>query len=237
LFVSPDHSLCEAGRLVTAEQLLNGISIIQLDSVDTVSYFHIELEEHDIIFAENCPVETFLNVDCRERFQNARTYNALYPEMCLKNTAPCLPRIDDERELNVITSRIIERARSHFSGYPQGNLRGYIDEVTPFIIRGWAQDSLASDTPILLHFLAGIEPIGSVLANQYRDDLRMAGLGSGYHGFTFNIPEALKGAQFQVVRRSYNGIVQTLPLGAHLSNYEEYRTFQGLPNQIRRTAD
>lgn len=216
LFLSPDHSLCDNGKLIFAERLINGVSVVQLDHVKTISYFHIELERHDIIFAENCPVETFLDVDCRGRFQNAPSYRELYPLAAAENILPCMPRLESDIELKILQLRLIERARLLYPYYPQGGLRGYVDEISTEVIRGWAQDTEIPDMPLILYIIANHTPIGMVFSNQYRDDLRRANLGSGYHGFTFDVPPALRSMEFSVIRRFNNGIVQELTRGIDL---------------------
>jgi hypothetical protein len=53
---------------------------------------------------------------------------------------------------------------------------------------------------------AGGDRIGQVLANRYREDLKVAGLGSGRHRFTFTRPAGLVFAPHAVqVRRSLDG--------------------------------
>jgi hypothetical protein len=42
---------------VPAIELLNWVTIIQPDAVDTVEYLHIELARHDVILAEGAPSE------------------------------------------------------------------------------------------------------------------------------------------------------------------------------------
>ncbi len=52
LWVSPRHALYLEGVLIDAKDLVNGVSITQARKVERVDYFHIELFEHDILFAE-----------------------------------------------------------------------------------------------------------------------------------------------------------------------------------------
>jgi hypothetical protein len=89
LFVSPGHAICEGGVLVHAWRFINGVSITQAGCMEQVEYFHIELENHALIFAENTPVESFLDNGCRALFQNA----ASAPETAAQ--APCLPVVED----------------------------------------------------------------------------------------------------------------------------------------------
>lgn len=218
LFISPDHSLFLNGKLVAAEHLVNGTSIFQLDHVCSISYFHIELDQHDIIFAENCATESFLNADCRERFQNVDEYYALYSSQSPDAATSSIPRMTEYTELNQVKLALVERAKAIFKTGPGGVLRGFIDELGPDLIRGWAQDSLIPDTALTLYVFSGNVFITKVVANEYRRDLKEAKLGSGYHGFIFKIPDNLRSSDLSVVRRREDGQIQRLPKGAHLAD-------------------
>jgi hypothetical protein len=80
LWISPEHALYFDGVLVPAVQLVNGTSIVQAEAVDELEYFHIELEAHDVIFAECAPAETYVDCDNRGMFQNGADFAALYPD-------------------------------------------------------------------------------------------------------------------------------------------------------------
>ncbi len=71
LLVSPGHSLCVdvVGEvLIPAMALVNGTTITQED-VDSVTYWHVELEGgHDILLAENMPAESYLEMGNRGFF-------------------------------------------------------------------------------------------------------------------------------------------------------------------------
>jgi hypothetical protein len=59
------------GHLVPAKLLLNGATIKRDTSCRSITYFHIELASHDIIIAENLPVETYLDTGNRNAFANS----------------------------------------------------------------------------------------------------------------------------------------------------------------------
>jgi collagen type I/II/III/V/XI/XXIV/XXVII alpha len=67
LLVSPDHAIYVNGALVPAKCLINGGSIIQVRQ-DRVTYFHVELPHHDVILAEDLPVESYLDTGERDKF-------------------------------------------------------------------------------------------------------------------------------------------------------------------------
>jgi hypothetical protein len=81
LLLSPDHAVFIDGILIQAGALVNGTSIVRENRVSpTFTYYHVELEDHSLILAENMPAESFVdNVD-RMAFDNWAEHEALYPE-------------------------------------------------------------------------------------------------------------------------------------------------------------
>jgi hypothetical protein len=162
--------------------------------VDTLTYFHIELENHEIIFAENCPAESFMGEEFRNLFHNAKEYVELYPNQAAPSRA-CLPTLEGGSQLQSLLRRLQARA-----GLPAtanrapGPLRGYIDAVVSGRISGWAQDEAAPEDPVILEILCRGRIAGRAVANHHRADLAAAGLGSGCHGFTLHLPPGLTGA-------------------------------------------
>jgi hypothetical protein len=71
LILSPDHAIFLHGHLVPVKLLINGITIRRETTCRSITYFHIELDRHDIIIAENLPVETYLDTGNRNAFANA----------------------------------------------------------------------------------------------------------------------------------------------------------------------
>lgn len=112
LYVSPLHALCIDGSLVPAAALVNDDLITQLNAVDRVDYYHIELETHDIILAEGAPAETFVDDYSRGMFHNSAEYAALYPEAVPVPAQFCAPRIEDGEALELIRERLAAHART-----------------------------------------------------------------------------------------------------------------------------
>ena len=79
LRLSPDHAIFAGGLMVPVGLLANGRSIVRLDPA-TADCLHIELDRHDIILAEQAPVETYREALDRSFFANARVA-ALRPRL------------------------------------------------------------------------------------------------------------------------------------------------------------
>ncbi len=199
LYLSPDHSLCEGGVLAHAWRFINGVSITQAQNAAVVEYYNIELENHAVIFAENTPVESYLDTGCRNRFQNAHTA----PARAATTQAPCLPRVEDGYYLARLQARINARAGIVCPQASNGPLRGNIDTVG-LALSGWAQDEAAPEAAVELELHGNGRILARFLANRYRADLRRAGLGSGCHAFQLT-PPPWQGAI--TIRRAADGAV------------------------------
>ena len=220
LWVSPNHAMYfedtdVSGVLIEAKDLVNGVSIVQADSIQTIEYFHIELETHDIIIAEGAQSESFIDDDSRGIFNNAHEYRLLYPAAAETTVARyCAPRLDEGYELETIRRRIALRAGlTTNKETAAGALRGFVDQVAPRLIEGWAQNVDHPEAPVCLDIFAGGLLIGQVLANRYREDLKRTGIGSGFHSFRFTPPDGIALVPDAVdVRRSLDQAV--LPLSS-----------------------
>jgi hypothetical protein len=176
--VSPEHALFIDGMLVPARHLTNGKSIVQRRDLDVVEYFHLELADHAVIFAEGMPAETFVDCDSRNMFDNAHTYTG-------DGAQPwtfCAPSVEEGQALEDIRVRINARAGIACDAEVRP-LIGKLERVGDCTVEGWAQDSAAPERPVWLEILDEGEVVARVLANRHRNDLRAAGLGSGRHAF------------------------------------------------------
>jgi hypothetical protein len=89
LYVSPNHAIYVDGVLIPAKYLVNGLNITQCapDGADSIEYLHIELFDHDVIYAEGATAETFGSLsEARDHFDNFYEYYRLYSKE--DDTAP-----------------------------------------------------------------------------------------------------------------------------------------------------
>lgn len=68
LAVSPLHAIYSGEVLVPAVLLVNGATVTRDDSGFAVTYYHVELDRHDVVQAENLPAETYRDSGNRDRF-------------------------------------------------------------------------------------------------------------------------------------------------------------------------
>lgn len=80
LYLSPLHGLFIDGYLMPARDLVNGSSIAPAvpPGMETLEYFNVVLDTHEVIWAEGVPAETF-GGEGLEAFTNFVEYKRLYP--------------------------------------------------------------------------------------------------------------------------------------------------------------
>jgi GT2 family glycosyltransferase/glycosyltransferase involved in cell wall biosynthesis len=74
---------------------------------------------------------------------------------------------------------------------PDHPLQGYIDEANSSRITGWVWDPQQPESRIALELVDGDTRLAKATANQYRSDLRQAGIGDGRHAFAVLLAEGL----------------------------------------------
>ena len=203
LMVSPLHAMYLDGVLVPASALVNGSSIVQLEAVDQVEYFHLELETHDVILAEGAASETFVDDDSRGMFHNAAEYRLLYPDAPRVPARFCAPRVEEGDVLEAVRRRLAVRANAAATGpsaAPPGRLTGYVDAVDRDQIVGWARDEASPDARVKLRILDNDLVIAEVVAEAYRADLEEKGIGDGRFAFTVSIEGGLSPLVRHVIR-------------------------------------
>ncbi len=68
--LSPAHAVFLDGVLVPAMHLVNGATVIRERKTGAVTYYHIELDRHEVVLADRLPVETYLDTGNRGQFQH-----------------------------------------------------------------------------------------------------------------------------------------------------------------------
>ena len=67
LRLSPDHAVFVDGVLVPVGRLVNGGSILR-ETAGWITYWHLELDRHDVLLAEGLPCESYLDTGNRSAF-------------------------------------------------------------------------------------------------------------------------------------------------------------------------
>jgi len=111
LWLSPDHAVHAAGMLVPVRYLINGATIAQVPR-DRVTYWHVELEAHDVVLAEGLPVETYLDTGNRASFANADGAVAMAPEFARGAWAAsgCAPLVTEGPAVAETRKALVARA-------------------------------------------------------------------------------------------------------------------------------
>jgi hypothetical protein len=114
LLLSPDHAIYWIDVLIPLRCLLNDRTITQMP-IATVTYFHLELAQHDVILADGLPAETYLDTGAETVFHGQGASISLYPDLASRlwdaqACAPLLvtgPVIDSLRQwLGITASRL-----------------------------------------------------------------------------------------------------------------------------------
>lgn len=68
---------------------------------------------------------------------------------------------------------------------------GYVDVCRDGLISGWAWDPDHSTDYLAVDIISDGELLGKVIAGQYRQDLKDAGIGGGWHAYTYSLPPSI----------------------------------------------
>jgi hypothetical protein len=118
LLLSPDHALLIDGMLIPARLLMNSMTIWQERNWRTVSYFHVELDTHDVLLAEGLPAESYLDTGNRGMFENADLPLTLHPfagaenDQARREAESCAPLVVDAERVVRIWQKLAERAQA-----------------------------------------------------------------------------------------------------------------------------
>ncbi len=122
LFLSPEHCLIIDGLCVPVKLLVNGGSIVSERDRAQVTYYHVELEQHGILLAENAPAESYLDTGNRSVFDNSTEPRELHPSFRINadsarwQTDACAPLAKIPDDVEPIWARLAKRSEE--IGYP-----------------------------------------------------------------------------------------------------------------------
>lgn len=110
LLLSPDHSVFVDDVLIPIKHLINGRTIVQ-EPVGTITYYHVELGEHDVLLAEGMPVESYLEDGERGAFDNVDAAMGLQPELARRRweALGCAPLVVTGPKLAAVAARLRDR--------------------------------------------------------------------------------------------------------------------------------
>jgi len=115
LRLSPDHALMVEDVLVPAGLLVDGLHVLRLPATGRITYFHVELDAHDILLAEGAPAESYSDHGNRASFANAGVMADLHPDFAPRDAGgaarqpDCAPRIAAGAGLARIRARLEAR--------------------------------------------------------------------------------------------------------------------------------
>ena len=111
LFLSPDHAVFVDGVLIPVRYLVTGATIGQVER-ETVEYWHVELDLHDVLLAEGLPCESYLDTGNRGAFSNGGIAVQMHPDFacCAWQTHACAKLVVSGAELVAARSMLLDRA-------------------------------------------------------------------------------------------------------------------------------
>ena len=134
LWLSPQHAVFVDGVLIPIIRLANGANVAQIRA-DSITYFHVELESHDILLAEGLPAESFLDCGSRSGFSNCGDFVELHPTFKpLSWDDACAPLKEEGEEVEAVRARLLAQAKKlgfRQSGDPGLHIRADGDIIWP----------------------------------------------------------------------------------------------------------
>ncbi|MFT9297389.1 MAG: Hint domain-containing protein, partial [Gluconobacter sp.] len=108
LLVTQEHCMVFEGKLVPSRMLVNGASILIDRTINSYTYYHVELESHEAVWAENALTESYLDTGNRSQFDN-HTVTAIFGGS-KAGGSKTLPLETSRAFVEPIYARIAERA-------------------------------------------------------------------------------------------------------------------------------
>jgi hypothetical protein len=118
LWLSPDHAVFVEEGLIPIRHLINGTTIRQVPT-SHVTYYHVELQRHAVVFAEGLAAESYLDTGNRSTFVNGGDVVTLHPTFASPKSwsgDAAAPLVNDEARVRPVWQWLAERA--HAMGQP-----------------------------------------------------------------------------------------------------------------------
>ncbi|MDR3660502.1 MAG: Hint domain-containing protein [Mycobacterium sp.] len=111
LLLSPDHAVFIDGVLIPVRYLLNGATVVQ-EAASRVTYWHVELDHHDVLLAEGLACESYLDTGNRGAFANGGGATMVHPDFALRvwERESCAKLVWAGAELEAARSYLLDRA-------------------------------------------------------------------------------------------------------------------------------
>jgi hypothetical protein len=100
--------------LIPAKLLVNGASIVVDTECRFVTWYHVELDQHDVLLADGLPTESYLDTGNRAMFANGDAPVRLHPDFAgdqwLRETLSCAPFAGDAAQVAPVWRALADRA-------------------------------------------------------------------------------------------------------------------------------
>ena len=109
LVLSPDHAVFVDGALIPVRYLLNGATIVQ-EPAGKVTWWHLELDAHDVVLAEGLPAESYLDTGNRSAFEGGAVVQA-HPDFAreVRARAACAELVFSGARLERVRAALLDR--------------------------------------------------------------------------------------------------------------------------------
>jgi hypothetical protein len=113
LWLSPDHAVFIEGVLTPIRYLINGATIVQ-EPLDSVTYWHVELDRHDVILAEGLSCESYLDTGNRGAFANGGPAVQMHADFAMRiwDNEACAKLVLSGPRLAAARRRLLKRSEA-----------------------------------------------------------------------------------------------------------------------------
>jgi len=176
LLLSPDHAVFVDGVLIPVRYLLNGATVVQ-EAASRVTYWHVELDHHDVLLAEGLACESYLDTGNRGAFANGGGATMMHADFALKvwERESCARLVVAGAELEAARSYLLDRARGlgfAITGEPDLHLVVGGESLWPTAVAdGVYRFTLPADAAAIV--IASRSAIPGEMADVYEDGRRL----------------------------------------------------------------